>query len=118
MDMISSAAQFAGPILGFLAANYGGVALALGYVVLFGIPLVSILIELMDFIVALSVSKADDAVAAKIDAAWAKILPILEVLPHANIPISATLQMILSYSAKGLAALKGAVQGWNQNNKS
>ena len=109
---MDTALQIAGGIIGFLSAQWGQTGLVVGYLVVYGIPAVSILIEVAEFIVGLTPSKQDDEIVNKVQAVWQKVMPWLEALPHVNLPLSATANLILKYVVKGLDAAKGAIQGW------
>lgn len=110
--MLDAILSFLGPVLGFLANQYGTVGMVIGYVVLVGLPLVSVLIEVADALVKLTVSPADDAVMGTVEAVWAKVMPWLELLPHVNLPLSPVIQAVLKYAGKGVGAVVGAIKGW------
>lgn len=78
---------------------------AAGYIVV-SMVLVSPLIELIEAVTKLTASTADDAVAAKIKSIRDKILPILEILPHANIPVAAWMETAVTWIKKAIAALQ------------
>jgi mannose/fructose/N-acetylgalactosamine-specific phosphotransferase system component IIC len=105
--MLDSVLGFLSPIFAFLVAKYG----IIGSIIAYGIaiaPIVTVLIQLLEFIFSFLANQQDEAVAQQIDAVWQKILPWLELLPHANLPILPFLKYIIN----GANALKGAVQGW------
>ncbi len=111
--MIDSIMAILSPILAFLSEKYGVVGLVLGYLVLIVAPLVSILIEVLEAVVALTPSTKDDDFAAKVKAAWAKYgLPVLELLPHANIPLAPLAIKILDYAKRGAAALLAGIKAF------
>lgn len=99
------------PILSFFSEKYGIVGQILAYG-LFIAPIVSVIIEMIEFVVSFTASKSDDEFAAKLKAGWAKVMPILELLPHANIPLSPIMIKVVMYVMKSTSALKGAIQGW------
>lgn len=99
-------------IITMLSQKYAVVGTVLGYIVLVGIPLMTVLIDVMDAVVKATVSSSDDAFAAKVDAIWAKVLPFLEVLPHMNLPISAAVMKVITLVMKVLNSIKAAVVAW------
>jgi hypothetical protein len=78
---------------------------AMGYVVV-SMVIVSPLIELVEAVTKLTASTADDELAAKIKSIRDKVLPILEVLPHANIPVAAWIATAADWIKRALAAIK------------
>lgn len=109
--MVDSGLSFLATMVGLLADKFGPIGTVIAYV-LFFVPIVSVLIELLEFCVQMTESKADDAFAAKVRAAWDKAVPFLEILPHSNLPISPILMKVAGFLTKGVAAVKGGVQGW------
>jgi hypothetical protein len=109
MDIISSILQ---PLLAMLGAKFGILGIIGAYGIAF-VPVMTILIELLQFIVSLTASKTDDELAAKIVTVWQTyVLPVLEVFPHANIPLSATMLKVMDYMMRAVSAIKGAISGW------
>jgi len=76
-----------------------------GYVIV-SMVIVSPLIELIEAITKLTASTADDAVAAKIKSIRDKVLPVLEVLPHVNIPVAAWVSKAAEWIKKLVEVLK------------
>jgi len=99
-------------IIGMLGQKYATVGTILGYIVLVGIPIMTVLIDVMDTIVKATASSKDDELAAKIDAIWAKVLPFLEVLPHMNLPISAGVMKVVNLVLKIINSVKAAIVAW------
>jgi hypothetical protein len=89
------------PVLGEIGANALAICLAMNLV-----------IELAEALVALTASVADDAVVAKVKALRNKVLPILEIIPHTNVPVAAGIEKAIRLVAKvvkiAMAALKAA----------
>jgi len=104
--MLDSILNFVAPALAFLASKYGPIGEAFGYIVLFGIPLVSILIEIAETAAALTKSASDDAAVADAKTKWAKVVKTLEFLPHVNLPLAPIFLKILAIAGKVLSALK------------
>lgn len=76
------------------------VAQILAYVVAL-YPIVTLLINLLDLLVTFACFKADAPLAAKITTFWNnKALPVLEVLPHSNLPISGFVTSAISVVTK------------------
>jgi hypothetical protein len=73
-----------GPLFLLLSAEFGWLGKSLFYVAFFIVPAVSVIIETMEGLVALTPTKADDRVLAKVKKFWKKAKPILEVLPHSR----------------------------------
>lgn len=112
--MLDQIIGFIAPILGFLSQKYGVIGTVGGYLLFVIAPIVSLLIELLEMAVTLTVSEKDDAFARKVRAVWSKILPILEVFPHVNVPVGAGLAKILKYVGKGIKAAMAAIAAWKQ----
>lgn len=110
MDLILSALPFLKPIFEFLAKEYGTVGIIIAYLLIVVGPSVTLLIELMELIVSITVSKKDDAFAAKVKLYWSKILPIFEILPHANVPIAAGAKKLVEYLGKAVLAIRSAIE--------
>jgi hypothetical protein len=113
--MFESIFAFLNPILGFLVEKYGVVGEVLGYVVLIGLPIITILVEIADFIVIMTPSPKDDEFMAKVHAFLNRVMPVLQMLPHMQIGIPAKIAMVFGYIKRGFAALKGAVAGWKSD---
>lgn len=110
--MLDTMLQVAQGLIGFLSTQWGDTGKIVGYVVVYGIPFISILIEVAEFIVALTPSKEDDVAVSKVRAVWAKVLPWMEALPHVNLPLSPVALKVMKYAQKGISAVKAAIQGW------
>ena len=104
--MLENSLAVATGLISFLTQHWGVVGTIIGTLIVWGIPVVSLLIEILEFAVALTPSKKDDEVVIKVRARWEKILPWLELLPHVNIPLSATALKALSLIKKIAAFLK------------
>lgn len=76
-----------------------------GYVIV-SMVIVSPLIELVEAIAKLTASKADDELAAKIKSIRDKVLPILEALPHVNIPVATWMSKAVEWIKKIVEVLK------------
>lgn len=100
------------PIVSMAAAKYGIIGQICAYLVLVGIPVMSVLIEVLDAAVKLIGNASEQAFAGKVDAVWAKVMPVLEVLPHVNLPLSPVIVKVLSMAGKVAAAAIGAIKGW------
>jgi hypothetical protein len=110
--MIESIFAFIGPILAYLSQQYGPVAYAIG-VLVFISPVVSLVIELLEAAVMLTASTEDDVFAAKVKAFHAtKIQPMLELLPHVNVPIAPAIVMAVKFASKGIKAALAAIGAW------
>jgi len=105
--MLATILTFIQPIFTFLSAQYGIVGTIFAYC-LTAAPVVTLIIQLLEFIFSFLSNQADEQTALKIDAVWQQILTFLEVLPHANLPVLPFLKYIMS----GVAAIKGAIVGW------
>jgi hypothetical protein len=88
---------------------------AVGSAAIAGMALISLLIELVEVAAALTATTKDDALIAKAKLWKSKIIPILEVLPHANIPIAAGLGKIMALLSKAIPSLKAAIEAWKKN---
>lgn len=88
---------------------------AVGSAALSGMLLVSLLIELLEILTALTATTKDDEKIAKAKALRNKIMPFLELLPHANIPVAAGLGKILALLGKVIPSLKAAIEAWKKN---
>ena len=111
--MIQSIMAVIGPILTFLTSQYGDLGTILGYAVLVVAPIVTVLIELMELVVSLTPSTKDDVVVEKLKAGWFQYgLPVLELMPHANIPIAATTLKVIDYTQRGGKAVIAGVKAF------
>jgi hypothetical protein len=88
------------PVLSAIAAN--GLA---------GLIAVGLLIEVVEVIASLTATSKDDALVAKAKALRDKIVPILEIFPHMNIPVAAGLGKFANVLKKVLGGLKGLIKG-------
>lgn len=79
-----------------------------------GMALVSALIELVEILAALTATSKDDELIKKAKALKAKIIPFLEVLPHANIPVAAGLGKIMALLGKLIPSVKAAIEAWKK----
>jgi hypothetical protein len=104
------------PIITAMEAKWGVVGTILGYTVVVGLPVMSSLMALMETVMGVVNSTASAATAAKIEAIYNAVLPYLEVLPHANIPLSPVVSSIISVSGKVVSAIQGAISGWLGSN--
>lgn len=101
MEYLAMVAQFLIAKFPMLAA-YGANALA----VCMGVGL---LIEGAEVVAALTASKKDDAAVAKIKAIKDKVIAVLEIIPHANIPVAPVILKVLAAVGKGVSVLKAAI---------
>ena len=104
MDMLKFVADFLVakfPILGTIGAN----ALAIAFAV-------NVLIEAVEVVVALTPSKKDDDMAAKVKGMLAKAIPYIEYLPHTNVPIAPVVLAVTKMVGKIAKAIIGAVKGF------
>ena len=92
------------PMLGTIGAS--GIAICM---------VVGILIEIVEAVAKLTPTPKDDEAAAKIKKVKDGIIAVLEVIPHANIPIASGLEKAIKLGAKLASAVKGAIQGWMQS---
>lgn len=65
-----------------------------------------LIIECVELIAAMTASKKDDAAVAKIKAIKDKVIAVLEIIPHANIPVASGILKLLAWIRKGAAVLK------------
>lgn len=86
------------PILGVIAANGVAAMVAVG-----------LLIEIVEAVAAVTANKKDDAVAAKIKVIKDKVLMVLEIIPHMNIPVVAAIVSASKALAKALAIVKAMI---------
>lgn len=70
---------------------------------------VGLIIECVELIAAMTASKKDDEAVAKIKAIKDKVIAVLEVIPHANIPVAAGILKMLEWIRKGAAVLKAVL---------
>jgi len=88
---------------------------AVGSAAIAGMALISALIELVEILAALTATTKDDELIKKAKALKAKIIPFLEVLPHANIPVAAGLGKIMAFLGKLIPSVKAAIEAWKKN---
>lgn len=102
------------PILNYLSVQYGQVGLVFGYIVLVVAPIMTVAIDVADVIIKQVASKKVQEEADAINDFWdRKILPWLEVIPHANIPVGSWTVSLVKYLKKGAAAVVAGIKGWN-----
>lgn len=82
------------------------------YLVVLGIPTVSILIELAELITMLTTTKKDNEAVSKVKSVWQKIIPYLEVLPHVNIPLAPMVVKVFGYVNRGVKAVITGIKSW------
>lgn len=82
------------------------------------ILLVSPLIEVVELIASMTASTKDDEIAASIHAWKGKIVGILEVLPHVNLPVAAWITVCLSFLKRAVPAAKSAIAAWRASGPS
>jgi hypothetical protein len=112
--MLDNLIGFLAPVLAALSQKYGAVGVAIAYLIAL-IPLVSIAIELLEAAVLLTASTKDDEAAARIKAAWrGKVLPVLEMLPHINVPIAPAVARLLGLAVRGIKSLLAGIGAWKQ----
>lgn len=111
--MFESIMAFVGPIIAALVQQYGFVGLIIGYL-LAAIPVVSLVIEVAEAVVLLSVSDKDDKAVAAAKAKWASVLKVVEFLPHVNVPIAPVIAKVVAYVAKAGKALMAALKAWKE----
>lgn len=78
---------------------------AVGYIIL-SMVIISPLIELLEGISKLTASTKDDELAAKVKSIRDKVLPILEALPHVNIPVATWMSKAVEWIKKIVEVLK------------
>lgn len=105
--------SFIGPLLAYAAEHYGIVGTIVAYLLLM-IPVVTLLIEVAQAVVTITISSKDDVLVAKVKAAWDKILPVLEVLPHVNLPIAPGIVKIVQLAMKVLNGALAFLQGFKK----
>ena len=76
-----------------------------GYI-LASLVVVSPLIELVELVAKLTPSPKDDEAVSKVKVVAQKIIPVLEALPHVNLPVAKWLVVGAKLIRKGAAALK------------
>lgn len=76
-----------------------------GYVIV-SMVIVSPLIELLEAVSKLTASTKDDELAAKVKSIRDKVLPILEALPHVNIPVATWMAKAVEWIKKIVEVLK------------
>lgn len=104
---------FIAQIIQFLAQKYGFVGLIIGYLTLVVAPVLSVAIEVFEAFVLVTASTKDDETAAKVRLFWnSKVLPVLEILPHVNIPIAPGIAKIMVLLLKAFKAIKAALVSW------
>jgi hypothetical protein len=77
--------------------------------------LISPLIELVELVASLTAWKGDDALAAKAKLWKDKIIAVLEIFPHVNIPVAGWLSWLIEKSKKAIPAIKAAVDAWKKS---
>lgn len=90
------------PVLGTIAANGVGAMIAVGLIA-----------EIVEIVAAITATKKDDVVAAKIKAVKDKVLAVLEIFPHVNLPVAAILIAAIKALGKAkdiIAAIIAAVK--------
>lgn len=112
MEIVMTVLGYLAPFIGSIADKVGVVGMIIAYLLLFVVPVVSILIEVAEGIAAFTETKSDDEAVAKIKSGWAKVVPILELLPHVNLPLAPAVTKILFYAKKFAKAVAGALKGW------
>lgn len=90
-----------------LLAQYGAQAIAV-------CMLVGLLIEGVEVVAALTASKKDDEAVAKIKSVKDKVIGVLEVIPHANIPVAPVILKLMAAVGKGVKVLKAAVGAFKE----
>lgn len=86
------------PLFGVIAANGIAAMIAVG-----------LLCEVVEVIAAATATKKDDEAVAKIKAIKDKVLVVLEVLPHVNVPVVGAFKVISKFLGKALAVVKAIV---------
>lgn len=115
MELISSLLPFLKPLLDLAVEKYGAIAVVIAYLLFVVAPIVTVLIEAAEALVILSASNKDDQAVARVKAVWTgKVLPILELLPHVNLPVAPFAAQLVIYIRKGANAAKAAIQAWRQ----
>jgi hypothetical protein len=69
---------------------------------------VGLLVEIFELIASYTASKADDELAVKIKKIREKVLAVLEIIPHANIPVASFIMKATKFLAKVLKIGKAA----------
>jgi hypothetical protein len=111
INMLDQILGFVMPIIAYMGEKYGVVGTVIAYATLVVAPIVSVLIELFELVASVTASKSDDATAAKIKAFWAKVLPVMEMLPHVNLPIAAAALKAVDMVKKVAEVLKSIITG-------
>lgn len=104
--MLESSLAVATSLISLLEQHWGAFGLVVGSLIVWGIPIVSLLIEVAEFVVEMTPSKRDDAFVQKARLKWEKILPWMEILPHVNVPLSAAAIKVLKLIKRLAAWLK------------
>jgi hypothetical protein len=104
--MDSMLPQIVVSLINSMAAQNPDIGMITGYLVLVVLPIMSVLIEVLEAAVKLTESKADDEFAAKVKAVWSKVSPILEVLPHINLPLAPAIVKMVELVLSVLGFLK------------
>ncbi|OPZ24608.1 MAG: hypothetical protein BWZ03_00083 [bacterium ADurb.BinA186] len=84
------------PVIGIITAN--GVVLVTG---------VGVLIEIVEVIAKLTPSQKDDEIVSKAKKIRDKVVPILELIPHVNLPVAPVILKAISLLGKFLKFIKG-----------
>ena len=113
--MLDSLMLTATAIINFLAQKYCVVGETIGVLIFVVAPLVSMLIEVVEIIAALTPSTSDDEAAKRMRAKYDGVIKALEFLPHVNLPVAPVLLHVLAVAKKVLGALRGAISGYKAN---
>lgn len=109
--MLDQILGFIMPIIAYMGEKYGIVGTVIAYATLVVAPIVSVLIEVLEAVVLITASKSDDAFAAKVKAMWAKVLPVMEMLPHVNVPVAAAAVKVVAMVVKVAGVVKNIIAG-------
>lgn len=86
------------PVLGVIAANGVAAMIAVG-----------LFAEIVEVVALLTASKKDDEIAAKIKKVKDKVLVVLEMLPHVNVPVVGFILGASKFLGKALEIIKAIV---------
>jgi hypothetical protein len=104
--------SFIGSFISMMAAKWGIVGTICAYIVAF-IPIFSLALDIAKACVKFTSSTADDEAVGKVEEVWNKyVYPVLGVLPHMNIPVSAMFLKVTGYIVKGVKAILAAIASW------
>lgn len=106
MDMLNT-------LIVLFSDKYGTVGMVLAHLLFVG-PVVSILIECLEAVVTLTESTEDDEFAHKVKTAWGKVLPVLEALPHVNLPIAPVIVKIVTMMVKIAKGVIGFIKAFKE----